>query len=300
MVSVGKNVLPNLLIIGAQKCGTTSMHNYLSQHPEIFMSDQKELNYFIDSHAWGNWRKGLPWYKDQFSGEKKYSVRGESSVSYSRWDLALEAAEKIHNTLNEVKFIYIIRDPIDRLISAYCHLLYDSGWPDVNKRLPLEKILLNGSEDVETGYLYKILVGTGLYGKILEVYSDLFGRENLFVMNLESLSRRPMEVFQEITEFVGVPFRKEYFESSFVYNRKENHRVQLFDPLSKVRKFDFVSRIFDYTPVSIKRMYRYVVTKKIDHNNLSSISTIQRRILSDMYTVDNMKINNLCGRKILS
>jgi hypothetical protein len=67
-------VLPNLIIIGAPKCGTTSLHHYLSLHPQISMSREKELNFFI---AERNWSKGIAWYAAQFAADNK--VRGEAS-----------------------------------------------------------------------------------------------------------------------------------------------------------------------------------------------------------------------------
>ena len=67
-------MLPDFIIIGTMKGGTTSLHHYLSQHPEIFMSKQKELNFFIEER---NRRRGLKWYESQFNGTER--IRGEAS-----------------------------------------------------------------------------------------------------------------------------------------------------------------------------------------------------------------------------
>ena len=69
-------MLPNLLIIGAMKCGTTSLHNYLNLHPEIYMQQEKELDYFIEKK---NYKKGLNWYKSKFNS-KNSKILGESSL----------------------------------------------------------------------------------------------------------------------------------------------------------------------------------------------------------------------------
>ena len=71
-------MLPNLIIIGAMKCGTSALHRYLGLHPEISMSDEKELNFFIEGM---NWEKGLAWYESMFTGKAK--VHGESSPDYT-------------------------------------------------------------------------------------------------------------------------------------------------------------------------------------------------------------------------
>jgi hypothetical protein len=70
-------VLPNLIIIGGMKCGTTGLHFYLGLHPEVSMSRQKEVNFFVGER---NWAKGIEWYKSHITGEVK--VYGESSPSY--------------------------------------------------------------------------------------------------------------------------------------------------------------------------------------------------------------------------
>jgi hypothetical protein len=72
--------LPNLLIIGARKGGTTSLHNYLSLHPQIFMSRQKELSFFDDRIRW---RLGVDWYKSNF--DAAFAINGESSPQYARF-----------------------------------------------------------------------------------------------------------------------------------------------------------------------------------------------------------------------
>ncbi len=71
-------MLPNLIVIGAQKCGTTSLHDYLGRHPEIRMSAEKELNFFQLER---NWHRGVHWYEKQFPGGT--AIRGETSPGYT-------------------------------------------------------------------------------------------------------------------------------------------------------------------------------------------------------------------------
>src|ERR687894_2292944 len=75
-----RHALPNLIVIGAQKCGTSVLHYYLSLHPEVSMSRPKELNFFIEER---NWPRGLDWYKSQFDGDAR--VRGEASPNYTAY-----------------------------------------------------------------------------------------------------------------------------------------------------------------------------------------------------------------------
>jgi hypothetical protein len=108
-------VLPNLIIIGAGKCGTSALWHYLGLHPEISMSRNKELRFF---HEKFNWEKGVGWYEGQFANGST-PVRGEASPQYTHYPESRGAAERMHSILPEAKLIYIVRDPIERIISDY-------------------------------------------------------------------------------------------------------------------------------------------------------------------------------------
>ncbi|MBW1859762.1 MAG: sulfotransferase domain-containing protein, partial [Deltaproteobacteria bacterium] len=102
--------------IGALKCGTTSLHYYLGLHPEISMSREKELYFFVKEC---NWNKGIDWYRSNFSGESK--IHGESTPIYTAYPVYVGVAERMHGVVPGTKLIYVVRDPIDRLVSHYVH-----------------------------------------------------------------------------------------------------------------------------------------------------------------------------------
>ena len=117
--------LPNLLIVGAAKSGTTSLHNYLNQHPEIFMSDLKEPHFLINNTI-GNKRipngvLSMKEYEKLFLNTSHYKYRGESSVMYLLF--AKESIENIKKYLDDkVKIIIMLRNPVDRAYSGYQHV----------------------------------------------------------------------------------------------------------------------------------------------------------------------------------
>src|SRR5881398_2677233 len=113
-------MLPNLLVIGASKCGTTSLHHYLGLHPEIGMSRVKELHYFVEEPT----ESSLRWYASQFPDAP---VRGESSPSYTQRHRSPLVAARIARVLPDVKLVYIVRDPVERLLSSYRFHRYDLG-----------------------------------------------------------------------------------------------------------------------------------------------------------------------------
>src|SRR6266480_7909195 len=83
-----EGALPNLIVLGAQKCGTSGLHYYLSLHPEVWMSRPKELNFFLEER---NWNRGVDWYRRHFDPDAR--VRGEASPNYTAYPHHLGVAE---------------------------------------------------------------------------------------------------------------------------------------------------------------------------------------------------------------
>ena len=134
--SVMAAALPNLLIIGAAKCGTTSLHFYLDQHPDVFMArphdshwGQKEMRLFWRD----DWRERLEWYEQHF--DPSAPVRGEATPSYTHYPFLPDVPRRIHSIIPEAKLIYIVRDPIDRIVAHWAQTQEDGD------RTPLEEAL---------------------------------------------------------------------------------------------------------------------------------------------------------------
>jgi Sulfotransferase domain len=108
-------MLPNLIVIGATTCGTSSLYHYLGRHPEIFMSKEKELRYFLQEVNWG---RGKEWYEAQFANGAT-PVRGEVSPQYTRFPKFPGAPERMASVIPDAKLIYLVRDPIERIVSCY-------------------------------------------------------------------------------------------------------------------------------------------------------------------------------------
>ena len=111
-----RGTLPNLVVIGAQKCGTSGLHYHLGLHPEISMSKPKELNFFIEER---NWPRGAEWYKRHFDPDAR--VRGESSPNYTAYPHHLGVPERMHSVIPDAKLIYVVRDPLLRIGAHWVH-----------------------------------------------------------------------------------------------------------------------------------------------------------------------------------
>ncbi|MDY6989012.1 MAG: sulfotransferase [Thermodesulfobacteriota bacterium] len=178
--------LPNLIVIGAMKCATTSLHYYLGLHPEIFMSQEKELNFFIRE---GNWHKGLKWYRSNFVGDAK--IYGESSPNYANYPFSQGVPERIHTLVPEAKLIYIVRDPIDRIISHYVHQ-YAVG----REHRPLSEALA-GLDD--NPYLCR-----SKYAMQLEQYFEYVPEGHVLMIAQEELYRQREETLKRVFRFLEV------------------------------------------------------------------------------------------------
>lgn len=190
--------LPNLLVVGAPKCGTTSLHNYLNAHPEVDMSELKELNFFIDG---GTWTNGPEWYASNF--DPTAPVRGESSTSYTRGDNSPAVARRAQELLGDVRIIYLVRDPLERFRSDHQHHRSTGREP-----LTLDEAV----EQPSSPYLQ-----ASSYGTQLEPYVELFGTDRILVITQESLSANRPEVLARAFSFLEVDdcFSDPIFERRF-------------------------------------------------------------------------------------
>lgn len=108
--------LPDFVVIGAMKAGTTSFDSYLSEHPEICMSRMKDANFFSPRHAWD---KGPAWYRALFTDHSK--LLGETSAGYSQHPSVPDVPRNIASFNPSTKIIYLVRDPVRRILSHYVH-----------------------------------------------------------------------------------------------------------------------------------------------------------------------------------
>jgi len=106
--------LPNLVVIGGAKTGSTSLHYYLSRHPDVFMSSEKEVRFFSD-----HFKKGADWYRSHFRHAGAFAIRGETSPQYTAFPQVTGVPERMHGLIPDAKLIYIVRDPLVRMWSHF-------------------------------------------------------------------------------------------------------------------------------------------------------------------------------------
>jgi hypothetical protein len=180
-----RGALPSFVVIGAQKCGTSGLHYYLSLHPEVSMSRPKELNFFIEER---NWPRGVEWYAAHFDPRAK--ARGEASPNYTAFPQHLGVPERMHSLLPDAKLIYLVRDPIDRIAAHWVH-----NYAKRREKGDLRSTLLHPN----ASYLVR-----SHYHMQLQRFLSLYPLQRLLVLDQEDLRSRRFETLRQVFEFVGV------------------------------------------------------------------------------------------------
>lgn len=179
------NKLPDFIIIGAMKCATSSLHEQLAQQPGIFMSELKEPNFFSNDEQYA---KGMDWYLSHFQDASPTDLCGESSTHYTKLPTYPQTIERLQKYLPQAKFIYVMRHPIDRLISQYIH-----EWS--------QRVI---SVDINQAiYQHPELIEYSLYTKQLTPYFEAFEQEKVLPVFFEEMLTNSQEELERICQFIG-------------------------------------------------------------------------------------------------
>lgn len=213
--------LPNFFIIGTARSGTTSVYNWLRDHPDVFMPDQKETHFFA----------GLkPTFADPFDNEfnemivtdaaqyealfrpgAHHRLRGEASPYYLYFGDA--SAPAIHDAVPEGKLIVLLREPVDRAFSNFRLLMRDA-----KETATFEGALALEDQRIASGWSPTYaLRSVGCYATQLQSYFDCFPKRQIGVWLYEDLAERPRDVFQQICEFLDID--STFMPSLAIHNR---------------------------------------------------------------------------------
>lgn len=233
--------LPNFIIIGAMKAGTSTLHSNLQLHPEIGMSKFKEPSYFNLRYK----NNDLEWYANQFSENKK--INGESSPNYSKKHLFPGTAERMYNALPQVKLIYLTREPIKRVISHLHHNLYRDRLSANDIHQTLEK---------DRSYIL-----TSKYMSQLEEYLLYFERSQFLFITTEELQSDLNGTLNKICKFLEV---EEFNFSNNLISRNQSSEKYL------IKKYDLAKKHLPRRGLKIYHWFFYFIKMKIKKPELSN------------------------------
>jgi hypothetical protein len=184
-------------VVGAQKCGSTSLHDILSEHPQANMAKIKEINFFIYKNKYN---KGLEYYSSYFEQpDASHRVTGESSPGY----ICTPGVHKlIHQNLGDIKIVIILRDPIKRAFSQYWH-----NRRDFNESMSESEIV---DAYLEAKYFPKRkgYFSRGVYFSDVKKYIELFGENNVHIIILEHLIKNETSGLHQLYDFLGIDKEK--------------------------------------------------------------------------------------------
>lgn len=177
--------LPDFVVIGAMKSATSSLYEQLSGQPGIFMCTPKEPNFFSDDDHYSN---GMSWYSSLFAEADGGSLLGEASTHYTKLPTHPETVQRLKEHLPDARFIYVMRHPVNRLVSHYIH-----EWSTGGYHCGIEEAIDK----------YPELVAYGRYAMQLEPYFEAFGRAAVLPVFFDHLLSEPQAELERICHFIG-------------------------------------------------------------------------------------------------
>ena len=230
--------LPEFVIIGAQKGGTSSLFKYLEPHPELKMSFRKQVHFFDKLH-----RKGLNHYKSNFpiKAFANNTLSGEATPYYI---FHPEVPKRIHQALPDAKLILMVRNPIDRAFSHY-NMKVQQGWEDTptfEEAIEKEEARLQAEYDKmaqNPRYYSKNLrnfsyLARGRYSEQLERWLEYYPIEQFRVYQSEQFFEQPKEVLKDIYDFIGV---SEFIPDNLKVHNKRHYEAMSPETRDKLRNY---------------------------------------------------------------
>lgn len=279
---------PNFICLGAQKAGTTTLHDILKQHPEIYLPDRKEAHFFDQPERY---QKGMEWWINEFfSSYNKEPIMGVITPEYLYYS---EVPKRILNNLgSDIKFIIILRHPVDR---AYSHYLMSKrrGFENLSfeKSIEMEAARLEQNEFNRNHFSY---IDRGHYAIQIERYTDLYPTKNILFLSFEHNIKINLEdTLQRIQIFLGVtPLPLNTSIKSNVASETKSKRVQ-----NIIKNDHFLKRI---VKTVIPKKMRSVIKQRMTKINSQSIGEqgrlnkgIRNNLFQRYYANEIAKINKI-------
>ncbi len=266
-------MLPNFLVIGGNRCGTTWIAKNLRLHPEIYMPSKKELHFF--DKDFGN---GWDYYESYFPEEKcrSYKAIGEATPAYI---YKPDIAQLIKSRMLDVKLIASLRNPIDRAYSQYWNLFATApSEGHINKRLTFEEKLDFTPSLIEQGF----------YDAELRDYFEIFPKENILILIYEETVKNPVAEFKMIYEFLGV-------DANVVSPILDVRVNSAASKLGKSRALDLASKAF-YRVIKIPALAKRIDdinARQLPEMNPKTRESLRQKYVSSISNLEQMLNKNL-------
>jgi hypothetical protein len=251
-ITAAQHRLPNFLIIGASKCGTTSLWTYLNRHPDLFLADPKEPMFF-------NWEahydQGVDWYSNLFADAGNKQAIGEATTSYTYAPHSPDVPQRMHHLIPDCRLIYMVRPPVARTYSHYLQELQVRVWAPEGELGTFESAIK----------MCPMLIDAGMYLKQIEHFLRFYRRDQIKVLLLEDLKRDPTRLLNEVQEFLDLEPVDLRGDKTVAANIRGDHHVrnELNKRLSMLKSVPGIKLLSRAVPKSLRsKMYFSMTSSK--------------------------------------
>ena len=268
----------DFMIIGAQKSGTTSLAAQLADHPQICFSEIKEPEFFDSQESW---EENLPAYHQLFK-PLGGQLCGEASTTYTFLPETPETSIRIHSYNPDMKLIYIMRQPVNRIISHYAHNLVRG----LENRSPLAAVV----EDPR-------YINRSRYGVQIRPYIELFGRENILLLIFEEYVADQLATLAAVAEFLGIDGTEFRDVDTSARHKSVGERQIKFRTAEKFTRTSLFRSMRDIIPEGFRHTIRY----RLLSNQLAETPHFDQELKELIWRFvagDVMEIEDYLGRVI--
>lgn len=255
---------PHFVIVGAMKSATSTLQEQLILQPDIFMSTPKEPNFFSNNEQY---QKGHAWYEELFITAPEGALLGEASTHYTKLPSYPESVNRMRQYLPDVRLIYVMRHPVDRLVSHYMH-----EWSMGNINCDINDAVTR----------YPELIAYGQYAMQLLPYFDAYGQDTLLPVFFDRLTANPQQELERICEFIGYTNKPKWQMNLAPSNvsRDRLRRFPLYGALVSSAPMTFIRRTF------IPRPWRTWVKTRLTMQKRPTLSPSVLNSLEEIFNKD--------------
>ena len=283
-------VVPTFLIVGAARSGTTSLHHWLSSHPDVFVSQNKEPSYFVHSYGFSDWNR----YLALFQAGRGKRVVGEASTAYMS---APESPAWIRRVLGDVKIIILLRNPVERAWSLYSWMVMEGyEWVPTFERALVEeerRVTDVGFQRKNPQYFWNYMYfRSGLYHHHVQEYLRLFGHDRVRIHLFEDLVEDAGVVYADVCKFldIDVTFRP------VLRPQNASRRPRLTGLQFLLRRW-WRAAAREYSATNLRRSaIAALMAANVRYGGRGRLHPTTANVLKDRYASDVQRLGALIGR----
>jgi hypothetical protein len=281
MITADNHVLVDFMILGAMKCGTTTLANILANHPDVCFSERKEPDFFAEAQ---DWRKEMPEYEKLFTN-RQAKFFAEASTSYTSFpEYNLKIWDDLYEYNPNLKFIYLMRNPVSRMTSHFMHLYL---------RAKTKGSIAQAIQELPT------MVNRGRYYTQILPYIEKFGRDKVYLLTFEEFLKDKETHLRKISEFLGLDFSRftnyeDVHANQSVGGMKRNYQIQLMLEKPIFKSIEKVAPKFVWQKFT-NGLY-YITRKKVEER--PEITAEATQMTLQLLRTDLIEMEKLMGRHL--